>query len=86
MIRETWTHTGTSQRAVEGFSGFAGVAKHLNETFGSQVSRQLVWTWYSRRTTTSFPEKQTVSAGGRDLCLFNLEDVVNWYRVYRPSA
>ena len=86
MIRETWTHSGTSPHATDGFTGFAGAAKHLNEKFGSQVTRQLVWTWYRRRTTTFFPEKQVITVGDRQLQLFNLEDVEAWYRLHRSTV
>lgn len=81
MTRETWSYAGT--RAVVGFSGFTGVASHLSTVFGVQVSKQLVWISYRRRETTFFPEKRTIVVGDREMQLFNLDEVADWYRAHR---
>lgn len=84
MTRETWTYPSGSERGMDGFSGFAGVAKFLSERFDVSVTRQSVWIWYRRRDTTKFPEKQNVPpANGRDMMLFDLDEVERWYQEYK---
>jgi len=88
-MRETWSHTGTSQSAVTGFSGFAGTAAHINETFGTQVTRQLIYNWWARRGSTNFPDKKQVKSGtgsNRDLMLFDLDEVISWYEKNRHAS
>jgi hypothetical protein len=86
MIRETWSHPGTSQNAVDGHTGFAGVADYLNKMFDAQISRQLVYNWYARRTSTHFPEKREVESNGRPLRLFNVTEVSDWYEAHRAKT
>lgn len=86
MIRETWSHLGTSENAVEGHTGFAGVADHLNQTYQAKITRQLVYNWYARRSSTNFPEKRDVESNGRPLMLFNLDEVCAWYEANRLQS
>lgn len=83
--RATWSHPHGSKHAVPGFSGYAGVASHLNQEFSVQISRQLVSNWYTRRSWTHFPEKKTVESNGRTSELFDLDEVTTWYREHRLS-
>lgn len=88
MTRETWSHIGTSRHTVPGFTGFAGVAEHLNVTYEptAVVTRQLVWTWYARRATTKFPEKRTTTSGNRTMELFDLKEIDVWYAEHRLGS
>jgi len=88
MTRETWSHTGTSQHLVPGYTGFAGVAEHLNTAYEpiAMISRQAVWTWYHRRERSKFPEKKTISSGDRTLELFDLAEIDIWYAEHRLAS
>jgi hypothetical protein len=88
MTRETWSHIGTSRHTVSGYTGFAGVAEHLNTTYEPAVAitRQLVYTWYARRARTGFPEKRTIPSGSRTLELFDLTQVDAWYLQHRTGS
>lgn len=73
--------------------GFAWIARQLNLRFPpapSQrlISRQLVHKWWIKRTDNGFPKAIAVEGsanGGRGHHVFQLQDVVDWYVIYRKT-
>lgn len=82
MMRQTWSHPESSTMGVKGFTGFAGVAAHLSEVAGYEISRQGVYAWWRRRKTTGFPDKHAISPeqSTRTLELFDIAEVAAWYQ------
>lgn len=83
MMRATWTHhAGSSTLHNPEYSGFSGVARYLTEVLGHEITKQYVWISYQRRVSNGFPEKRLVQLGNgsQTLQLFNLDEVLTWYR------
>lgn len=68
------------------YAGFEAVAKELTVKADQRISRQLVYTWWRRRSRNGFPDRKRVTLpDGRVKYWLDVDEVLKWHASYTPS-